>query len=791
MATENTLRYIKLDYQSHKDALLQRIRERYPNTWNDFLANSFGIVLVDIVAWGLATLAFMLNFIGAENFLSTMRLRESAVRLGRLVNYNLRSPVPATVACEAVLGSSPTPLASAVVISKGTLIRTSDTNNLPFEVSKDYRIEAGSLTPQTLVVTFSPSQAGANVLNTFVNVTNNSMNVDPVDSTINLSQFVQAGQTFSVDGVTLYTIQSIEQSPGAVSLYSRIVLTTAYTGATATTSASVIDTRIQLIQGQTITERYVAPSGSTAGYALKLSRTPVIDNSTVVTVAGETWAQAESVGVSGAFDKVYQVRTLTSGATVILFGDGVFGMAVPSNAPIEVIYRVGGGVVGNIDLNVINTSITGSIESLSSPTTVIITNQTSTGVGGNDAETLDQARVNIPYYARTNNRAVTLEDYQTIAQQYSDPQLGTVTYARATVRRDNALLEGNIVAIYAWTTGVNGGLVACTPQLKLALQDYLQTKSVGTDFVQIYDGTARPVPISLRFKVFDGFSISDTKRLVTDTIRAFVNTLRPGDPIFYSNLLRAVDETYGVDTVNMATPINDLYPSNDLELFSVPQDTFVYTLTKNGASTPKDDGTGQGQVSLYTAQLPVFPMAVWSFKLYLGTSELTIVPYVTAGYARLFGQNLSTANTIQVGTETINFNSTVNLLTGQVSLWIRGAPGDLTMKLVTVQGYSTERVVNVYIGYVGENTQSKRREIRSSLRSWSDGMAIGGAMYARQVPGINASLVSVTDVVASVSGVDTVTRVALGTPGNNESRVTAADYELLRVGNVIINNQSD
>lgn len=789
MATENTLRYIKLDYQSHKDALLQRIRDRYPNTWNDFLANSFGIVLVDIVAWGLATLAFMLNFIGAENFLSTMRLRESAVRLGRLVNYNLRSPVPATVSCEAVL-SGPNPGAT-VVIQRGTLVRTSDNNNLPFEVSKDYIIAVGSTTPQTLVVTFSPSQAGANVLNTFVNVTNNSANVDPVDSTIDLSQFIQAGQTFSVDGVTLYTIQSIEQAPGAVSLYSRIVLTTAYQGTTATTSASVTDTRIQLIQGQTITERYVAPSGSTVGYALKLSRTPVIDNSVVVTVAGDTWTQAESVGVSGPFDKVYQVRTLTSGSTVILFGDGVFGAAVPSNAPIEVVYRVGGGIAGNIDLNVINTSITGYIESLSSPVTILITNQTSTGVGGNDAETLDQARVNIPYYARTNNRAVTLEDYQTMAQQYSDPQLGTVTYARATVRRDNALLEGNIVAIYAWTTGLNGGLVSCTPQLKLALQDYLQTKSVGTDFVQIYDGSARPVPVSLRFKVFDGFSISDTKRLVTDTIRAFVNTLRPGDPIFYSNLLRAIDETYGVDTVNMATPINDLYPSNDLELFSVPQDTFVYSLSKNAASTPKDDGSGLGTVSLYTAQLPVFPLACWSFKLYLGTSELTVIPYVTPGYARLFGQNLSTAGTATVGLETTNFDSTVNLLTGQVNLWIRGAPGDLTMKLVTVQGYSTERVVNVYIGYIGENTQSKRREIRSALRAWSDGLGIGSAMYARQVSGIAASQVSVTDVTASIAGVDTVTRVALGTPGNNESRVTAADYELLRVGNVIINNQAD
>lgn len=70
-------------------------------------------------------------------------------------------------------------------------------------------------------------------------------------------------------------------------------------------------------------------------------------------------------------------------------------------------------------------------------------------------------------------------------------------------------------------------------------------------------------------------------------------------------------------------------------------------------------------------------------------------------------------------------------------------------------------------------------------------MSIGGAMYARQVTGISASQVSVTDVVSAINGIDTVTRVALGTPGNNESRVTAADYELLRVGNVIINNQSD
>jgi hypothetical protein len=788
MATESSLRYIKLDYQSHKDALLQRIRERYPNTWNDFLANSFGIVLVDIIAWGLATLAFMLNFIGAENFLSTMKLRESAVRLGRLVNYNLQSPVPASVSCEAALDTVST---SNVLIKKGTLVRTSNDLGLPFEVAQDYQILAGNLTPRTLVVTFSPSQAGANVLNTFVNVTTGSVNVDMVDSTINLSQFVQVGQTFSVTGTDLYTIQSIEKAPGAVSDYSRLVLDRAYSGATAAVDAYVIDTRILLVQGQTVVERYVAASGSTAGFSLKLSRTPVIDNSVIVTVSGEVWTQSDSVAVAGSFDKNYQVRTLTNGVTVVIFGDGVFGALLPSEAPISITYRVGGGVTGNVELNVINTSFTGYIENIASPVTVMLKNSTATGIGGQDAETLDQARVNIPYYARTNDRAVTLGDYQTMAQRYSDAQFGSVAYARSSVRRDNALLEGNIVAVYAWTTGVSGGLVPLSPQLKLVLQDYLQTKSIGTDFVQVYDGTSRPVPISLRFRVFDGFSITDTKRLVTDTIRAYVNTLRPGDPIFYSNLLRAVDETYGVDTVNMATPISDLYPSNDLELFSVPQDTFVYALQKTAASAPKDDLTGSGNVSLYAAQLPVYPMAAWSFRLFLGTSELTVVPYTTPGYARLFGLNLSTANTVTTGGETTNFNSTVNLLTGQVQLWIKGAPGDLTMRLTTVQGYSTERVVNAYIGYIGENTQTKRREIRSALRSWSDGIGIGSAMYARQVSGVSASQVSVTDVVVAVTGVQSVTRVALGTPANNDDRVTAADFEVLRIGNVIINNQAD
>lgn len=788
MATESTLRYIKLDYQSHKDALSQRIRDRWPSAWNDFLSNSIGMVLIDVVAWGLATLAFLVNRTGSEAYVPTMSLRETAVRIGGLTAYQLRGPTPATVSCEATLSSVQ---AADVTIQKGTLIRSSDASAVAFEVVQDYTIEAGNLTPLTLIVTFSPAMTGTKVINSYVTVTSGAVEADCVDTTIDLSAYVSVGQSFNVIGSTdIYTIQSLENAPGAVAQFTRMVLDRPFVGTTASVSAEVYDRRIQLVQGQTVTERFVAPAGDTSGFSVKLSKTPVIDDSVSAAVNGETWEQVAVLGLQEAFSSVYQVKTLPTGTTVVLFGDNEFGLAVPSESAVAVSYRIGGGVDGNVALNSINTSITGLNTSLSNPVPVTIQNTTSSGVGGQDAETLDQARVNIPANTRTNDRAVTLEDYQTIAMQYSDAQLGSVAYARSTVRTENSYLEGNIVVIYAWTTGTSGGLVNLPPQLKQSLGTYMQTKAVGTDLVQIYDGTSRPVPISLRFKVFQGFSISDTDRVVNGTIQTFINALRPGDTILYSNLVRALDEAYGVDTVNMATPITDLTPSNSTELFTVPQDTFVYDISRQSGGSPAPDTNGVN-VSLYTAQLPIFPLAAWSFRLFLGTDELTIVPDAVPGYARLLGSNLSAENPSASASANAAFMSKVNLLTGQVSLYLVGAPGDLTMKLVSVQGYSSERVVNLYIGYTGENTQSKRREIRSALRSYSDGLQVGGALYAESVSNVVASTVAVKDVVVNVEGVDSVTRVALDSPASSDNRVTAADYELLKIGNIYLNNQVD
>jgi predicted SpoU family rRNA methylase len=113
------------------------------------------------------------------------------------------------------------------------------------------------------------------------------------------------------------------------------------------------------------------------------------------------------------------------------------------------------------------------------------------------------------------------------------------------------------------------------------------------------------------------------------------------------------------------------------------------------------------------------------------------------------------------------------------------------MKLIPVTGYSAERAVNVYVGYEGDNTQTKRREIRTAIRAWGDGLPVGGTMFGVPVAGVTSSKSCIKEVVGSVAGVDKVNRVALDTPASNADRLTALDYELLIMGNIVINNALD
>jgi hypothetical protein len=825
MASESQLRYLKLDYQSHKDAILSRVRSRWPLVWNDFLSNSVGTMLVDLIAWSSATLAYVINRRASENYVSTMTMRESAIRLGSLVGYKLRSPTSAAVKCEAFISA---PIDKTVTIAEGTIVRTGvSSTELVFEVDRDYSIFAGFTTPREDIVYFSPLGGALNMIQSSVTLTNGSTYADLSDSSIDLKEWVEAGQTFfkyMEDGSELseteaaeYTIESVEAAPNAIS-NNRMVLSTPWQGETGAVSARVIDTRISVVHGQTIVERTTSPSVETDNFVVQLSQSTVVDGTVTVNVNGEDWEYIDirnnftSVYTQPADAHVFEVRTLPNGTTVVLFGDGKFGARVPVDAAITVSYRTGGGTVGNVTTNTIATSVIGTAESTQDPVSVAIVNQTGSGVGGQDSETLEEARSNIPAFTRTNNRAVTLKDYATIAQSFSSTA-GQVRFCRASVRTGNSLLEGNVVVLYAWTSGTSGGLVPLNSALKQDLKNFMQAKCVGTDYVVVSDGNARPAPIALRFKTSDGFDPVDTEGLVRDTVTQTINNLVPGEPVLYSNLVRDLDSVYGVDTVNMATPVSDLIPNNDSEIFTRTDDDYRYSIIF----------TSSGGLN-YRAQLPFFPLTAWCVRCFFGSREALVLPDTEPGYARIFDpivvdyrEGLSSeipaaaqnsgayyyakdSNSLYLSNGTAwvvqpagtAYKSRINLLTGQINLSTAGTVGNFYIGIKAVQGYSRERPVNLYIGYLGSDTSiTKRREIRSAIRSWSEQFSIAGSLFSREISGIQASRSNVTDVVRVVSTITSVTRVALDTPGNASERIDAVDFEVIKIGSIYINGLSD
>lgn len=830
---ENTLRYISLDHAVHRDLLLARVRSRWSLSWNDFLAGSFGRVIVDLVAWSTSTLAFVVNRAAAENFIPTMTLRESAVRLGALVGYKLRGPAAATVYCDAVLPSAAT---GAVRLAKGATIAV-QLNGLTviYELAEDYTIAEGATEPERITLVVDPYAAGPLVLNTQFVGTPGASYVDLVDPTIDLDQFVERGQKLQklVNSTPIgpsYVISDIVAAP--TTLYaSRLILETPLneTGTDPVLfSAQIVDRRVLFVQGQSFVDVFAVPVIETPNLLLRLTRSPVISGTVTVTVNQTPWSVVQTLATQDQSALAVELKTLTDGRTAILFGDNSFGAIPASGAQIRVSYRVGGGTSGNADPGTIHGTIIGQLAN--SQISVLVTNTSSPGQGGADPETLAEARNNIPAYVQTNDRAVTAKDYESLATSFNDPLYGQVRYARALANTRNSFLEGNTVTVYAWTTGPSGGLIPLSAGLKGALTTYLQSKAVGTDYVFVQDGSTRPAPIAVRFKAFTGYNIPDVTATVKTRIDQLVAAVKPGDSIVFSDLVSTLDVLEGVDSITVATPLKDLNPSNTYEIFTPPDDSYGYGVNLKTISS-----------HTYEDQLPFATLAAWAFQVYVGERRLLVIPETDGQRARLVGSStvdglssydvglkknlpvLAATDTWRVGdfyyaadedqlylaelqqisgTATVTWQpvsdggSYVELTTGRIVISFKGAPRPVVVKLTTVQGYDTARTINVYASYTGAVDFAKRQEIRRQLRAWADGLQIGAAVYAVPISSngqilVAASRANVRDAILCVPGVTNVTRVTLDSPNNASQLISVADYELVQLGSITLNGLVD
>lgn len=140
--TELQFSFTSRDFASIRDELNTLIKETRREDWSDFFQTNLGQVLVEMAGLVGDVLSFGQDQVALELFLATCRRYESAIRFARSVGYSPRLASPASVRVKAT--TLPLSLSTnGGVFLKGSKIKGS--NGLTYELLETYVVQPGDV----------------------------------------------------------------------------------------------------------------------------------------------------------------------------------------------------------------------------------------------------------------------------------------------------------------------------------------------------------------------------------------------------------------------------------------------------------------------------------------------------------------------------------------------------------------------------------------------------------------------------------------------------------------------
>jgi len=162
---------------------------------------------------------------------------------------------------------------------------------------------------------------------------------------------------------------------------------------------------IQFAHGESVNESFV--SSGKPFQKIPLSRRPIlmeeqIPESFTLTVDGNPWTRVDGFGDAAPTDEVFVLDLDFDGTGFLLFGDGARG-AIPINGgAINVFYRIGGGLIGNVAQDTIDVL-------LDAPTYVQGVANPNPATGGREEEAPDHIKIYAPIEIREGGQLNTLD----------------------------------------------------------------------------------------------------------------------------------------------------------------------------------------------------------------------------------------------------------------------------------------------------------------------------------------------------------------------------------------------
>ena len=89
-----TVSFVSYDFDSIKQSLIDYTRTYYPEVFNDYIESSEYIAMLEMFAYVAEQLAFRVDMVAHENFITTAQRKQSILRLAKLISYKATRNIP-------------------------------------------------------------------------------------------------------------------------------------------------------------------------------------------------------------------------------------------------------------------------------------------------------------------------------------------------------------------------------------------------------------------------------------------------------------------------------------------------------------------------------------------------------------------------------------------------------------------------------------------------------------------------------------------------------------------------
>ena len=511
--------YTSRDFLSIRDDLYLLV-PTYAPQWKSFKdATDFGNALIQLQAYLGDLQSYYIDRSANEAFISTATKRSSILRQAALLDYQPTQSSPAYV--ELTFSNS-----SAAPINVPALTKVS-ASEVTFETDSSITVPAS---------TTSSSISNLAISSGTVTVTTSAAHIFYVGQSVTFTSTVSPFA--AVTGTaTVLTVPSATTL--TVLIGSSTVASAATTGTiTGLGGATLGQTKVFATQGVTITDEVVTYSSTgEANQVYQLKNYPIIESTVAVTVDYVAYERTQYLIDFPGSAPAFTVFTDADDVSFIQFGDNIGGKIPPLGKVIRATYRVGGGDEGNVSAGALTEILNINESGLS------VTNSAAAG-GGASAETTDSIKVNAPISLKSLNRAVSLNDYSSLALQVSG-------IAKANSKAETYSSVVLYMALFG-NRGVEADNVTPTYTfnvIKKIVATYLQGKAPANTSLTIAPPSYVPVDITLDVTILPQYRQLNVKSAVLSAfaqILAFDNVLF-SDRISLQYLMRIIANVPGVD----------------------------------------------------------------------------------------------------------------------------------------------------------------------------------------------------------------------------------------------------